>query len=47
MHPLLVVGTITLSATLSSAASAQAPAPRPHNVVLFIADGLRYRMVDE
>src|SRR6516162_6505981 len=47
MHPLLVVGTIALSATLSSAASAQAPAPRPHNVVLFIADGLRYRMVDE
>jgi hypothetical protein len=30
-----------------AAALAQAPAPRPHNVVLFIADGLRFRTVDD
>ena len=30
-----------------SAAFAQAPAERPHNVVLFVADGLRFRMVDD
>jgi predicted AlkP superfamily pyrophosphatase or phosphodiesterase len=30
-----------------SAASAQTPSPRPHNVVLFVADGLRSRMVDD
>jgi len=49
MRPSLVAGTIVLSATLASAAVAQAPAPvpQPHNVVLFIADGLRFRMVDE
>ena len=29
-----------------STAFAQAPASRPHNVVLFISDGLRFRMVD-
>jgi hypothetical protein len=28
-------------------AFAQAPAAKPHNVVLFIADGLRFRMVDD
>jgi Type I phosphodiesterase / nucleotide pyrophosphatase len=29
------------------AASAQSPSPRPHNVVLFVADGLRSRIVDD
>jgi predicted AlkP superfamily pyrophosphatase or phosphodiesterase len=42
----LFLGTI-LSAALSSVAFAQSPAARPHNVVLFVADGLRYRMVDD
>ncbi|HWX84593.1 MAG TPA: alkaline phosphatase family protein [Xanthobacteraceae bacterium] len=45
MRPLLVLGTTLLSATLASSAFAQAP--QPHNVVLFIADGLRSRMVDD
>jgi predicted AlkP superfamily pyrophosphatase or phosphodiesterase len=44
---LLVIGTMVLSATLASTAFAQAPAPQPHNVVLFVADGLRFRMVDD
>src|SRR5262249_3035426 len=30
-----------------SPAAAQAQPARPHNVVLFIADGLRFRMVDD
>ena len=47
MRPLLILGTAILSATLASAAFAQAPAPQPHNVVLFVADGLRSRMVDD
>ncbi|HEY7246906.1 MAG TPA: alkaline phosphatase family protein, partial [Xanthobacteraceae bacterium] len=42
---------LALAASLSfiglSAACAQAQAPRPHNVVLFVADGLRFRMVDD
>jgi predicted AlkP superfamily pyrophosphatase or phosphodiesterase len=32
---------------LASHAVAQTPAARPHNVVLFVADGLRFRMVDD
>jgi predicted AlkP superfamily pyrophosphatase or phosphodiesterase len=32
---------------LASHAIAQTPAARPHNVVLFVADGLRFRMVDD
>ena len=47
MRPLLVLGTTLLSATLASTTFAQAPAPQPHNVVLFVADGLRFRMVDD
>jgi hypothetical protein len=47
MRPLLILGTTVLSATLASTAFAQAPAPQPHNVVLFVADGLRFRMVDD
>jgi arylsulfatase A-like enzyme len=35
------------SAALTSAALAQTAAARPHNVVLFVADGLRARMVDD
>ena len=46
MRPLLILGTTVLSATLASAAFAQAPA-RTHNIVLFVADGLRFRMVDD
>jgi alkaline phosphatase len=34
-------------AMLVSASPAQTPTARPHNVVLFIADGLRFRMVDD
>jgi hypothetical protein len=44
---LLMIGATVLSATLASTAFAQAPAPQPHNVVLFVADGLRFRMVDD
>ena len=45
-RPLLIVTTI-LATMAASAAGAQAPAWRPHNVVLFVADGLRFRMVDD
>jgi membrane-anchored protein YejM (alkaline phosphatase superfamily) len=34
-------------AALTPPVLAQAPTARPHNVVLFIADGLRFRMVDD
>ena len=47
MRPLLILGTTVLSAALASTAFAQAPGPQPHNVVLFVADGLRFRMVDD
>jgi type I phosphodiesterase/nucleotide pyrophosphatase len=47
MRPLLILGTMVLSATLASSAFAQAPTPQPHNIVLFVADGLRFRMVDD
>ena len=47
MRPLLILGTTVLSATLASTAFAQAPAAAPHNIVLFVADGLRFRMVDD
>jgi len=48
----LILGTAILQVSLSqsffsSAAFAQAPATQPHNVVLFISDGLRFRMVDD
>ena len=39
---LVAIGTIA-----ATAAAAQAPTSRPHNVVLFVADGLRFRMVDD
>jgi Type I phosphodiesterase / nucleotide pyrophosphatase len=41
---------VLLSVTIAAAASqalAQTPSDRPHNVVLFVADGLRSRMVDD
>jgi predicted AlkP superfamily pyrophosphatase or phosphodiesterase len=47
MRFLPVFGAAMLQAILASTAFAQAPAARPHNVVLFIADGLRFRMVDD
>jgi len=47
MHlPVLIFAAI-MTAVPASVASAQAPASRPHNVVLFVADGLRSRMVDD
>jgi hypothetical protein len=45
LAPLL--GIAILATVFGPAASAQTPAPRPHNVVLFVADGLRFRMVDD
>jgi predicted AlkP superfamily pyrophosphatase or phosphodiesterase len=42
----IVPAVLTLAA-LDSAAWAQAQTARPHNVVLFVADGLRFRMVDD
>ena len=47
MRPLQSLGSIILSVTLASAAFAQTPVAPPHNVVLFVADGLRFRMVDD
>jgi Type I phosphodiesterase / nucleotide pyrophosphatase len=47
MRPTLFLGTAILQLALAAPAFAQAPAAKPHNVVLFIADGLRSRMVDE
>jgi hypothetical protein len=42
----IVIGSI-VTTVATSQAFAQAPAARPHNVVLFVADGLRARMVDD
>jgi predicted AlkP superfamily pyrophosphatase or phosphodiesterase len=52
MHRPLLLGSAILQiilgqVALGSPAVAQTQAPRPHNVVLFIADGLRFRMVDD
>jgi hypothetical protein len=48
MRFLPLIGSAILQAILASAASAQAPVPsQPHNIVLFVADGLRFRMVDD
>ena len=44
--PLLIVTTI-LAAVASPAAFAQTASSPPHNVVLYVADGLRFRMVDD
>jgi len=45
--PRVLVATLILSAALSVTASAQSPAVTPHNVVLYVADGLRFRSVDD
>jgi hypothetical protein len=47
MRPLPVLCTAISMSIGVPAAFAQAPPSRPHNVVLFVADGLRARMVDE
>jgi hypothetical protein len=47
MRSPLLPATAILQLVLGSVAFAQAPAAPPHNVVLFIADGLRFRMVDD
>jgi Type I phosphodiesterase / nucleotide pyrophosphatase len=47
MHPLLSLGLAILSTALASVAFAQPAPSRPHNVILFVADGLRFRLVDE
>jgi hypothetical protein len=51
MRPSRLLGTaflpFALATSVATAAFAQAPAGKPHNVVLFIADGLRSRMVDD
>jgi arylsulfatase A-like enzyme len=52
MRPSLLLGTailqlVFLQPVLGTSAFAQTPASQPHNVVLFVADGLRSRMVDE
>ncbi len=47
MRVLPFLGTTILQVLLASGAFAQAPASQPHNVVLFVADGLRFSMVDE
>lgn len=46
MRLLLLLATFILTATQSLVAFGQAPASHPHNVVLFVADGLRSPMVD-
>ncbi len=47
MRPTFFLGTAILQLALAAPAVAQTPAARPHNVVLFVADGLRSRMVDD
>ncbi len=52
MRPTLFLGTAILQLVLGGmvlpqSAFAQTPAAQPHNVVLFVADGLRSRMVDD
>src|SRR6516165_7959033 len=47
MRRLLFLATKILLTTFAFAAFAQTQTARPHNVVLFIADGLRSRMVDD
>ena len=43
----LATGLIIAITLAASAAFAQPPASQPHNVVLFVADGLRSCMVDD
>jgi len=46
-RPLASLALMALGVSIASSAFAQAPAARPHNVVLFVADGLRSRLVDD
>src|SRR3974377_1917797 len=41
------VGPVFLQIVVGAGFFAQTPASQPHNVVLFIADGLRSRLVDD
>jgi predicted AlkP superfamily pyrophosphatase or phosphodiesterase len=43
----LVMAQVVTQFAIGSPAFAQSPSAQPHNVVLFIADGLRFRMVDD
>ena len=43
----LFTAAILATTAMASAAFAQPPAAPPHNVVLFVADGLRFRVVDD
>jgi hypothetical protein len=49
--PLVIVASIMVAGSMTtvamSQACAQTPDSRPHNMVLFVADGLRARMVDD
>ena len=47
MRRTLFVGTVFLQIVAGAGAFAQTPSSQPHNVVLFIADGLRSRLVDD
>jgi Type I phosphodiesterase / nucleotide pyrophosphatase len=47
MSRALIIVAVIVAAIAAPSAGAQAPASRPHNVVLFVADGLRSRMVDD
>ena len=47
MRGSFVVITTTVTIFAASQGFAQAPTSQPHNVVLFVADGLRSRLVDE
>jgi hypothetical protein len=47
MRPPLLIFAVIGAAVAAWQAYAQDPTPRPHNVVLFVADGLRSRMVDD
>ena len=47
MRPSMLFCAAILQVMLGSSAFAQAQASQPHNVVLFVADGLRFRMVDD
>jgi predicted AlkP superfamily pyrophosphatase or phosphodiesterase len=47
MRLLPFLGAAILQVFTALAALAQAPSSQPHNIVLFIADGLRFRVVDD
>jgi hypothetical protein len=47
MRALHIAAATALTIVQTTMVFAQTPASRPHNVVLFVADGLRFRMVDD